>query len=124
MRITLAQINPTIADFQGNLEKIEKALTQARSDDSDLVVFPAFGFAFDLESRLVVRVVGPREVDPARRLRVRRQVARCTRSDAGRRATRPRPYREASARPSPSCRRAIAVDRPGYRHCEFAAVRG
>ncbi|HDQ44303.1 MAG TPA: NAD+ synthase [bacterium] len=40
MKITLAQLNPTIADFPGNLKKAEAAVHRARSDGSDLVVFP------------------------------------------------------------------------------------
>ena len=40
MRITLAQLNPTIADFRGNLKLIRHALQQAKADESDLVVFP------------------------------------------------------------------------------------
>ena len=39
-RILLAQINPIIGDFSGNVRKIKSALTQARSDKVDLVVFP------------------------------------------------------------------------------------
>ena len=40
MRITLAQLNPTIGDFPGNLELVEQALKQVRQDDPDLVVYP------------------------------------------------------------------------------------
>jgi len=40
MKITLAQLNPVIGDFEKNLLKIGEALKQAYTDNSDLVVFP------------------------------------------------------------------------------------
>ncbi|MEK9656855.1 MAG: NAD+ synthase [bacterium] len=40
MKITLAQCNPTIADFEGNLEEIKKAINHAKKDKSDLIIFP------------------------------------------------------------------------------------
>src|SRR6187399_1680949 len=40
MRITIAQINTTNGDLSGNTDKIVKAIEKARSDASDLVVFP------------------------------------------------------------------------------------
>jgi len=40
MRISLAQINPHIGNFEGNLSKILYYLEAARSQGSDLVVFP------------------------------------------------------------------------------------
>lgn len=40
MRIILAQINPTIGDFQGNIEKILQSIENARKRDAQLVVFP------------------------------------------------------------------------------------
>ena len=39
MKITLAQLNPTIGDFEGNLAKIEKTLSQVGRDTPDLIVF-------------------------------------------------------------------------------------
>jgi len=39
MKISLAQLNPTIGDFEGNIGKIERALNQVKNDKSDLVVF-------------------------------------------------------------------------------------
>ncbi len=39
MKITLAQLNPIIGDFQGNLSKIEKTLKQVKKDNPDIVVF-------------------------------------------------------------------------------------
>ena len=39
MKLTLAQLNPTIANFEGNLNKAEKAIQQAHLDESDLIVF-------------------------------------------------------------------------------------
>ncbi len=39
MKITLAQLNPLIGDFQGNLRLIEKAVQEASLLGSDLVVF-------------------------------------------------------------------------------------
>ncbi|MEO0085427.1 MAG: NAD+ synthase [candidate division WOR-3 bacterium] len=40
LRIGLAQVNPTVGDFAGNLELIEQALERLRSDRPDMVVFP------------------------------------------------------------------------------------
>lgn len=39
MKITLAQLNPTIGDFEGNLNKIEKTLNEVKKESPDLVVF-------------------------------------------------------------------------------------
>ena len=40
MRISLAQINPTVGDLEGNLGKIQSFVKQARSRQADLVAFP------------------------------------------------------------------------------------
>ena len=40
MRVTIAQINSTNGDIDGNLAKILAAIEQAKADGSDLVVFP------------------------------------------------------------------------------------
>lgn len=40
MKIALAQLNPRIADFEGNLHKARGALALARRSGADLVVFP------------------------------------------------------------------------------------
>ncbi len=40
MRIALAQINPTVGDFSGNLSKITERIEQAASSGVDLVIFP------------------------------------------------------------------------------------
>ncbi len=40
MKIALAQINPTVGDFTGNLALIFAAATQAQSQSADLVCFP------------------------------------------------------------------------------------
>jgi len=40
MKITIAQLNPTIGDFSGNLKKAGNAMQTARKDGADLVVFP------------------------------------------------------------------------------------
>ncbi|MBI5428618.1 MAG: NAD+ synthase [Nitrospinae bacterium] len=39
MKIALAQINPTIGDFKGNMEKIERSCALARDAGADLTVF-------------------------------------------------------------------------------------
>ena len=39
MRITLAQLNPTVGDIDGNLQKVRETLSQCYRE-SDLVVFP------------------------------------------------------------------------------------
>lgn len=55
MRIAIAQINPTLADFKGNKEKILDFVQQAHQRKCDLVVFPEcalFGYhPFDLLER-------------------------------------------------------------------------
>ncbi len=40
MRVTIAQINTTNGDIAGNVSKIIAAIEKAKSDGSDLVVFP------------------------------------------------------------------------------------
>jgi len=39
MKIAIAQLNPTVGDIDGNLEKVTAALTRCREDTPDLVVF-------------------------------------------------------------------------------------
>ncbi len=39
MKITIAQLNPTIGDIEGNLKKIEDTLFRCKNDSSDLVIF-------------------------------------------------------------------------------------
>jgi NAD+ synthase (glutamine-hydrolysing) len=38
MRVTIAQLNPTVGDIEGNLERVKPVLEQAARDSSDLVV--------------------------------------------------------------------------------------
>src|ERR1051326_6947004 len=40
MRVTIGQINTTNGDFEGNTEKILRAIEQAREERSDVIVFP------------------------------------------------------------------------------------
>ena len=40
MKVTLAQLNPTIGDIQGNLAKVAKTLSECSQDSPDLVIFP------------------------------------------------------------------------------------
>jgi NAD+ synthase (glutamine-hydrolysing) len=40
VKITIAQANPTVGDFRGNLAKLEKVLSRVEADSPDLVVFP------------------------------------------------------------------------------------
>ncbi|MFO7889271.1 MAG: NAD+ synthase [bacterium] len=40
MKITLAQLNPTVGDFKGNLEKIKSCLKTGSNDNSDLIILP------------------------------------------------------------------------------------
>ena len=40
MRVTIGQIDTTNGDYEGNVEKILRAIEQARAERSDLVVFP------------------------------------------------------------------------------------
>jgi len=40
MKITIAQLNPTVGDIEGNLAKVRDALSECSKDKPDLVVFP------------------------------------------------------------------------------------
>ena len=40
MKITLAQLNPTVGDLEGNLEKLEKSLAEAAARGAELLVLP------------------------------------------------------------------------------------
>jgi len=40
MRITVAQLNPTVGDLKGNFNKMERVLRQAGEERADLAVFP------------------------------------------------------------------------------------
>src|ERR1043166_1047740 len=40
MRVTIAQINTTNGDYEGNVARILAAIERAKQDRSDLVVFP------------------------------------------------------------------------------------
>ncbi|PLV59968.1 NAD+ synthase [Thermotoga sp. KOL6] len=40
LRVTLAQLNPTLGDFEGNLKKAIEALKTAEERESDLLIFP------------------------------------------------------------------------------------
>ena len=40
MRVTIGQINTTNGDYEGNTERILRAIHQAREEKSDLIVFP------------------------------------------------------------------------------------
>ncbi|MBC7319723.1 NAD+ synthase, partial [bacterium] len=40
MRVAIAQINPTVGDLKGNIEKISREINRAKGLSSDLVIFP------------------------------------------------------------------------------------
>ena len=40
MKVTIGQINTTNGDIEGNVAKILQAIEKAKSDGSDIVVFP------------------------------------------------------------------------------------
>ncbi|MEO0123317.1 MAG: NAD+ synthase [candidate division WOR-3 bacterium] len=40
MKITIAQLNPTVGDIDGNLDKITQTIKQGKEENTDLVVFP------------------------------------------------------------------------------------
>lgn len=44
MKITLAQINPTIGDIEGNFSKMEKVIKKAKKNSYDLIIFPELSF--------------------------------------------------------------------------------
>lgn len=39
MKLTLAQLDPTIGDFEGNFQKLQNAVKQAAAENADLIVF-------------------------------------------------------------------------------------
>ena len=55
MRIALAQINPTLADFKNNKDKVLEFIIRAKEKKAELVIFPEaalFGYhPFDLLER-------------------------------------------------------------------------
>jgi NAD+ synthase (glutamine-hydrolysing) len=40
MRIALAQMNPTVGDFEGNRKLIEEYIEKAHLQNADIVIFP------------------------------------------------------------------------------------
>src|ERR1700682_946117 len=40
MRVTIGQINTTNGDYEGNVERILRAIDQAKKDAADVIVFP------------------------------------------------------------------------------------
>ncbi len=40
LRVALAQINPTVGDFDGNIAKIVSEIEKAKSANADIVTFP------------------------------------------------------------------------------------
>lgn len=40
MRIALAQLNATVGDFDGNLDRVVRAIDEVRSEEPELIVFP------------------------------------------------------------------------------------
>ena len=40
MRIAVAQLNTTVGDFKGNLEKVEKSIREAVKSEADIIIFP------------------------------------------------------------------------------------
>ena len=40
MRVAMAQINSTVGDLEGNIEKIKEYVEEAKRRKADLVVFP------------------------------------------------------------------------------------
>ena len=45
MKIALAQINPTVGDFENNLIKILKNISEAEKQGSDLIYFQSLHYA-------------------------------------------------------------------------------
>ena len=43
MRITIAQLNPTVGDLEGNLERIRRAISVAQEHAADLLITPEMG---------------------------------------------------------------------------------
>ncbi len=55
LNVTLAQINPTVGDVEGNLKKIEKAIKRAEKE-SHLIVFPELAISGYLPEDLLLRI--------------------------------------------------------------------
>jgi len=45
LRVGMAQINTTVGDFMGNIQKIIKAVAEANSLGVDLLTFPSLQYA-------------------------------------------------------------------------------
>jgi len=55
MRVALAQINPVVGDFEGNLKKIEEYIREAAEKKADLVIFPELSVSGYLPEDLLLR---------------------------------------------------------------------
>ena len=55
LRITVAQLKPTLGDVQGNLAKARAARAKAREDDADLVLFTELFLSGYLPEDLVLK---------------------------------------------------------------------
>src|SRR2546423_10832006 len=97
MRVTIGQINTTNGDFEGNTERILRAIEQAKKENSDLVVFPEVSvqgytsFDWFLDRDIVESSLKPLEkIIPA--------TAGLTAAACWRGPTRASPYRRRSMR--------------------------
>ena len=74
LRVALAQINPTVGDFEGNVERILKEVSRARAAGAALVVFPELSICGYPPEDLLFR---PRFLRESRRA-VERVAAGCS----------------------------------------------
>jgi len=56
LRVALAQINPTVGDFNGNIEKITNAIAQAKEACADVVTFPELSICGYPPEDLLLRI--------------------------------------------------------------------
>ncbi|WP_248579940.1 nitrilase-related carbon-nitrogen hydrolase [Nocardioides sp. InS609-2] len=70
MRITLAQLEPTLGDIAGNLERAREVIERARAEGADLVVFPELfvtGYSIgEIDVDLSMSAEDPRLLDVVR----------------------------------------------------------
>ena len=55
MRIALAQINPIVGDFKGNLKKIKELIEEAQRRNADIVIFPELSLSGYLPEDFLLR---------------------------------------------------------------------
>jgi NAD+ synthase (glutamine-hydrolysing) len=69
MRISLAQLNPTLGDIEYNISKIDQALAEAQANGAELVVFPEMALTgYPIKGQLTLNWMREAAVEGRRRL--------------------------------------------------------